>query len=199
MPFTFARVIPSTILRRVADRPAFLNDIARCNALPEDALFHETARYLHNLERLEDRAVPGPDGALRLLLVPEIWERLRPGTRDGLRRISSTLAEYKPDPKRPTIFTRLLSPESRARLCEGAEALRGRIAHTARLETPFLIEQVRFAIAGSRASASWSPGAFVYEPAFTYRLVPSLAWRLLVRCRSEVPVAGEPSACLSVR
>jgi hypothetical protein len=174
----FARVIPSSVLRRVTDRPAFLDEVSRYIAMTDDDLLRATEVCLRNLERL-DYLAAGSDRDLQRVLVPELWERLRSGTRDRLRRISSTLAEYDPDPPRPSPFERRLSPETRARLHEGADTLRQCIAHTARLDIQGLVEQVRFAIAGSRASDRWSPADFVYEPGFTYRLVPAIAWRVL--------------------
>ena len=176
----FARVIPPAILRRVADRSAFLNEVARYITMSDDDLLRATEVCLRNLERLDDLAA-SPDGALQIVLVPELWEHLRSGTRDTLRRISSTLAEYNPDSTRPSIFERRLSSETRTRLREGADALRQSIARTARLDVGALVEQVRFAIAGSRATDRWSPADFVYEPGFVYRLVPAIAWRVLVR------------------
>lgn len=189
MTAAFSRVIPPAILRRVADRPAFLDEVSRYIAMNDDALFRATEVCLRNLERLDELA-PGSDQDLQLVLVPELWERLRLGTRDKLRRISSTLAEYDPDPTRPSVFAQRLSPETRARLHEGADTLRQRIAHTARLDVQGLVEQVRFAIAGSRASDRWSPADYVYEPGFTYRLVPAIAWRVLKKPVPTQPPAG---------
>jgi hypothetical protein len=179
-------MIPPTVLRRVADRSAFLNGVAHYIAMSDDDLLRATEVCLRNLERFDtvDDLV-GPDGALQLVLVPELWERLRSGTRDMLRRISSTLAEYNADPTRASIFARRLSPETLTRLCEDANALRQRVERTACLDDGSLVEQVRFAIAGSRATDRWSPTDFVYEPGFVYRLVPAIAWRVLIRNRTE--------------
>ena len=181
---TFARIIPPAILRRVVDRSAFLNEVARYIAMADDDLLRATKVCLRNVERLDDLAA-GPDGALQLVLVPELWEHLRPGTRDALRRISSTLAEYNPDPTHPSMFAQRLSPETRARLREGAGTLRQHIAHASSLDVRALVEQVRFAIAGSRAADRWSPADFVYEPGFVYRLVPAIAWRVLSAARRQ--------------
>lgn len=181
---TFARVIPPAVLRRVADRSAFLNEVARYITMSDDDLLRATEVCLRNLERLDD-LVAGPDRALQLVLVPELWERLRSGTRDTLRRISSTLAEYSPDPTQPSILAQRLSPETLARLRESANTLHQHIAHASSLDARTLVEQVRFAIAGSRAADRWSPADFVYEPGFVYRLVPAIAWRALVRSYPE--------------
>lgn len=170
--------VPATILQRVVNRSAFLIDIQRYVAMADDDLFRVTEICLRNLERL-DTPTAGPDSDLRLVLVPELWERIRPGTRDALRRISSTLAEYRPDPEHPSIFARLLSPETMEHLREDADALRSRVERAAHLDAGALIEQVRFAIAGSRAADRWSPDACVYEPGFVYRLVPAVGWRAL--------------------
>ena len=174
-----SRMIPPTVLRRVRDRGAFLHEVARYSAMTDDDLLLATEGCLRNLNRLD--VLIGPDSELQLLLVPELWERLRPGTRDRLRRISSTLAEYRPDPSSPSIFARCLSPETRERLRTDAEDLRERVAFTTKLDVQALIEQVRFAIAGSRASSHWSPADFVYEPGFVYRLVPAIAARAHAR------------------
>ena len=181
---TFARVIPPAVLRRVANRSAYLNEIERYIAMSDDDLLCATEACLKNLESLYDlTAAAASDGDLQLVLVPELWERLRPGTRDGLRRITSTLAEYNPDSTPPSIFAPLLSAETLARLREGADTLRQRVACTTLLDSEALVEQTRFAIAGSRVADRWSPTAFVYEPGFVYRLVPAIAWRVLVRSR----------------
>lgn len=169
------RLVPATLLQQVTDRPAFLDNIARYVAMNDSDLFRATEVCLRNLERLDD--TKGPDGDLQCILVPELWERMRPGSRDTLRRLSSTLAEYHPDPAGR--FAKLLSTETKARLREGADDLRQRIACAATLDVGMLVEQVRFAIAGSRAADRWSPADCVYEPGFVYRLVPAIAWRAL--------------------
>jgi hypothetical protein len=161
------------------DRLEFLEGVAHYAAMNDDDLLRATEGCLRNLARLDDLA--GSDSDLQLILVPEIWERLRPGTRDMLRRISSTLAEYNPDPSQPTIFARMLLPNTRERLREDAEDLRQRIKLAVRLDVRALVEQVRFGIAGSRAADRWSPAAYVYEPAFVYRLVPAIACRAFSR------------------
>jgi hypothetical protein len=182
MPVTVERVIPPAVMKRVTDRPRFLSEIARYNAMNDDQLLQATVVCLRNLESLYDVAAAATsDGNLQLVLVPELWERLRAGTRDGLRQITSTLAEYNPNPAHPSILAPLLSAETLERLREGADVLRQRLASTALLDNAGLVEQVRFAIAGSRAADRWSPTAFVYEAGFVYRLVPAITWRLLVR------------------
>jgi hypothetical protein len=173
-------LIPATVLRRVIDRSVLWEDVARYVAMGDDDLLRATEVCLRNLGAPLDLTAK-PDGDLQLVLVPELWERLRPGTRDTLRRITSTLAEYNPDPDHPSIFARLLSLETMASMRAGADDLRARIAHAGRLGVEALVEQVRFAIAGSRAAGRWSPSDFVYEPGFVYRLVPAVAWRALVR------------------
>lgn len=172
------RVIPPSILRRVPDRASFLNEVGRYNAMKDDELLRTTEVCLRNLKRL-DNLVVDADSELQLVLVPELWERLRSGTRDALRRIGSTLAEY--DPTRSSIFANRLSPETLTRLQEEAASLRLRVARATLFDIPALVEQVRFAIAGSRATDHWSPADVVYEPGFVYRLVPAVAWRVIVR------------------
>jgi hypothetical protein len=176
--------VPSTVLRRVTDRLTFLDDIARYVAMDASHLLHATEVCLKNLERLDDYSA-SPDSDLQLILIPEIWERIRPGTRDNLRRISSTLAEYRPDPAHPSIFERLLGRETMMHLREGADELRQRISHASSIDVGALVEQARFAIAGSRVADRWSPADCVYEPGFVYRLVPVVAWCGLERTHWE--------------
>lgn len=175
-------LIPKAVFRRLADRSRFLDDLTRYNEMGDDDLYRVTVVCLRNLERLDDESA-GPDAALRNILIPELWARLRPGTRDELRRISSTLAEYRPDPEHPSIFARMLSSETLMKLRDDADNLRQRVAFTSRLDGGALVDQVRFALAGSRVADRWAPDACVYEPGFTYRLVPVVSWRVLVRAR----------------
>ena len=176
---TFSKLIPSAVLRRVTDPSVLLAGIERYLAMDDNDLFRATENCLRNLERLQD--LTSPDGDLQLVLVPELWERIRPGTRNGLRRISTVMAEYTPNPA--SIFARLLSSEMAERWRMEAIDLRERVARASVLDVEALVEQVRFAIAGSRAASRWSPADFVYEPGFVYRLVPAVAWRALVqRC-----------------
>lgn len=170
-------LVPPAILRRVADCPHFLSALARYSAMGEDELYHVTEICLRNLGRLNEET--GPDADLRLILVPELWERLRPGSRDPLRRITSNLAEYQGDSS--TIFARMLSPETLSHLRASADDLRQRVAAATSLDAATLIEQTRFAVAGSRAADQWPPDCPVYEPGFTYRLVPVVAWRVCKR------------------
>jgi hypothetical protein len=145
--------------------------------MEDDDLLYATEVCLKNLERV-DHSVTSPDRDLQLIIVPELWERIRTGTRDKLRRTLAkcTLAEYDPDPAPPSIFRRLLS-----RVREGSNDLRQRLKHAAQLDVPSLVEQARFMIAGSHAADRWGPDAYVYETVFVYRLVPAIAWRALVR------------------
>lgn len=168
-------LVPPSVLRRCARPQVVLESVARHAALHLDELLQCTRGYLQNLGRILEPG--GPDDDLRVVLVPEIWERLRPGTRDEIRRISSSLAEHYGD--RPTIFSRMLPIALKASLDAAADALRARVAATAALDVDSLVDQVRFAVAGSRASARWAPDDPVYESAFAYRLVPALAWRAL--------------------
>jgi hypothetical protein len=156
--------------------------------MKDDDLLYATEICLKNLGRLDDTL--SLDGDLRHILVPELWERIRSGTRDPLRRISTTLAEYYQDPTKPSFFKRILSPESYAQLQERADSLRQRVKHAAHLDVPTLVEQVRFTIAGSRMADHWTPDACVYEPGFTYRLVPVIANRALERARATCATAS---------
>ena len=178
-------LLAPSVLRRVQDSSRLHDEIARYVAMDDDGLLRATEVCLRNLGRL-DRGVEealGPDVRLRHVLVPELWERLRPGSRDGLRRISTTLAEYDPDPERPSFWRRsqLWSEEREARLRAAAVRLRDDVARMAEVDAGALVEQVRFAIVGSRAAEQWPPDHPVYEPGFAYRVVPAVAQRVLVR------------------
>lgn len=171
-------LVPPSILQRVIDRPYFVEALARYTEMHDDDLYRATEVCLRNLDRLVNEG-PGPDAELRLVLVPELWERLRPGTRDTLRRITTSLAEHQEDA--PSIFWPRITPETRARLRGAAADLRQRITAAAELDAPALVEKTRFAMAGSRAANTWPPDYPVYEPGFTYRLVPAIAHRVLVQ------------------
>lgn len=179
---TTADMVVPSVARRVADRRGFLSDIARYVQMGDDDLYRATEVCLRNLERLDDEG-EHPDSDLRLVLVPELWERIRSGSRDPLRRISSSLAEYRGDG--PRFFSSMLSEDDLARLRASADDMRRRVSAAAVLDAPGLVERVRFAIAGSRAADRWPPDHPVYEPGFTYRLVPAVAWRMLSADRVE--------------
>lgn len=172
-------LVPPPLLQRVIDLPHFLSALSRYVEMHDDDLYRATEVCLRNLDRLVNEG-PRPDAELRLVLVPELWERLRPGTRDTLRRITSSLAEHQEDAE-PSIFWRRIIPEARTRLRGAAADLRQRITAAAELDAQALVEQTRFAIAGSRAADKWPPDYPVYEPGFTYRLVPAIAHRVLAQ------------------
>lgn len=175
-------LVPPTVLRRVVDRSHFATELTRYAAMSDGELYHVTEVCLRNLGPLDDESA-GPDADLRIILVPELWERLRPGSRDSLRRITLTLAEYQADS--PSIFARMLSPGSLTRLRASADDLRRRVATATVLSAGALVEQTRFAVAGSHMAATWPPDYSVYESGFTYRLVPVVAWRVLVQERRQ--------------
>jgi hypothetical protein len=56
-------LVPATVLRRVADRPTFLDDIARYVAMDNNDLLRVTEVCLKNLERRDDLTA-GPDSDL---------------------------------------------------------------------------------------------------------------------------------------
>ena len=181
-------LLPSAIFRRISDHATFLGHVAGYTVMDDADLLRVTEVCLRNLDRLDSDGLT-PDARLRLVLVPELWERLRPGSRAVLRRISSSLAEYHWD-DRSSFFSRLLSLEQRSRLREASDCLRDDVERTAIVDATALVEQVRFALAGSRAADRWSPADCVYEPGFTYRLVPAIAWRVLMRGRACTDVEG---------
>lgn len=181
-------LIPQALLNKILDHESYERGVERYTSMKDDDLLHATEVCLKNLWRLDDS--PSLDGDLRHILVPELWERIRPGTRDPLRRISTTLAEYYQDPTKPSFFNRMLSPESYAELQERADDLRQRIKHATHLDVLTLVEQVRFAIAGSCAADHWTPDACEYEPGFTYRLVPVITSRALDRSNNADVLPG---------
>lgn len=174
--FLRPRGLPATVARRIVDQAAFSADVGRITALNTTALFAMTENCLRNLPHV-DEALPSADADLQLVLVPELWERIQPGVRGPLRRISTSLAEY--DPNRPSSLARLLSAPIRRRLEVRASELRQAIARAASFDTKSLAEWTRFSIAGSRASSHHAPEDFVYPPAFTYRLVPAIVQRAM--------------------
>jgi hypothetical protein len=143
---------------------------ARYRSMPSEELVRCTTTHLKNLGILPTHQEFGPDGELRILLIPELCDRLVPGTRTALRRITCTLAEY--DPGTRNLFR--LSEETRARLLETAVAMRVAIDVARRQDVRALVERVRFATSGSKACERWLPTDHVYEPAFVYRLVPAI-------------------------
>ncbi len=175
-------LLSPVLLKRVTDHQRYLNAVARYVAMDDDDLYRVTEVCLRNLERLDDEHAD-PDTDLRIVLIPELWERQRPGSRDVLRRVSTNLAEYDPDPDRPSFWrrSRLWSAEREERLRASADDLRKSIAAAGRLDVRALVERMRFAIAGSGAADKWPPDTSVYEPGFTYQVVPVVAWRAWCR------------------
>lgn len=175
-------LLAPSIVSRITDRLRFNDCLARHEAMTDDELVKVVEVCLRNMDRIDETDErTSSDIDLRLVLVPEICDRILPGQRDRLRRISSTLAEYDPDPDQPSPFLRLLSPGLRLQLRESAADLRRRISRAAMRDTPSIVEQVRFSIAGSRSADRWAPSDHVYEPGFTYRVVPVIAVRALER------------------
>jgi hypothetical protein len=148
-------LLPPAIRQRIKgaeNLTSFVENVSRYHAMPDADLLHATVACLLNLERLDD-SVPSPDVELRTVLVPELWERLQGGTRDRLLRLTSTLAEYNPS----SLWrrSRFWSAAQEAATCLAARRLRQRISQAESADTAILIEQVRFAIAGSHADANW--------------------------------------------
>ena len=178
-------ILPREIAARMSDRGRFEREIERYRVKSDADLIRSTETCLRNLGQLDDEdGGDGPDRSdfeLRVLLAPELCERISPGFRDPLRRIRCTLAEYDPDPDKPSIFRRMLSAASLRELRDQSKALRQDVASISALEVCELVDRMRFVLRGSRASERWPPDACVYEPAFAYLVVPSLAVRALAR------------------
>jgi hypothetical protein len=162
----------------------YARDVARYRALADDELLRVTKVCLKNLERVDDANVGG-DPDLRVLLVPELWERIRPGTRTQLRQITSSIVEYR-GAAEPSFWRRICRPETLAQLAQAAERTRAEVETLAQLSAGDLVERVRFAIAGADSARRFEPGDCVYEPGFAYRLVPVLAVRVADRAATDV-------------
>ncbi len=160
----------------------FARQVSRYRLMTDEDLVKMTELYLRNMGRVDSRAEVGPDFDLQVVLVPELCERIVAGSRDRVRRISTSSAEY--DDSRPSIFRRMLSEESIRELAASARSLRADIAAVSALPIEALVERARFAIHGSRSSDRFGPCAAVYEPAFVYRLAPVLAVRAADRANS---------------
>ncbi len=186
-------LLPRAILDRIRRLPVehdrFVERVLAYHAMDDDGLLRRTEICLGNLERVVDQDESG-EADLQVVLVPELWERIVPGVRATLRRITSSLAEYQSS--EASIFARLLGPRKCSQLQASASQLRARIAAAAELDAQSLVERVRFAIAGSRAVDRWAPTDHVYDPAFVYCLTPVLARRALDRSRSQVRTESTP-------
>lgn len=167
--------------RGAVDDVVFARDIARYSSESDLDLLKTIKICLSNVDRLKSD-VGGADAELRIVLVPELCERLVYGQRSIIRHVTTTLAEYEPTGR---AIERVLATQFGRDLVSEATELRKRIALASVLSTPDLCDQVRFAIAGSAAADRWPPTMCVYEPAFTYRVVPVLAVRVLRRYRER--------------
>ena len=181
--FSVHNLVPESILARADSRSSFACDIDHYSSMPLADLHRATETCLKNVSRLDDEdgirkgKQCSPDSDLRLVIVPELWERLRAGSRVPLRRISSTLAEYDPD--KPSVFRKLLSPEAISELRQGSITLRARVEFAKTLSVGAITEWTRFSILGVRIGNRWPSDYPVYDTAFAYRLAPAIAWRAL--------------------
>ncbi len=181
--FSVHDLVPESILARANSRSSFACDIDHYSSMPLADLYRATETCLKNVSRLDDEdgirkgKHCSSDSDLRLVIVPELWERLKPGSRMPLRRISSSLAEYDPD--KPSVFRKLLSSEAISELREGSHTLRARIEFAKTLRVSEVTEWMRFSILGVRIGSKWPSDYPVYDTAFAYRLIPAVAWRAL--------------------
>lgn len=171
---TALAIVPPAITSRATDRSKLAQQIQEYTAMPAATLVDTVCLCLRNVSHVDSSS---RDGELRLVVLPELCERILPGSRDQVRRIESSLAEHWPDVS-PSIFSRMLSQASRDQLRQEAENLRAQIKEIARQDTKTIVERLRFLIAGS-AAACWATDDCVYEPALTFRLVPAIAWLAL--------------------
>ncbi len=180
--------LPPEILRR-ADLASLDRDVGRYAGMGDDDLLRATEVCLHNVDRVDD-VVRSADADLRIILVPELWERIRLSSgssvvlasdlRDSLRLITTKLASYQGSSR--TQPNRLWSSAERAaRLLDSANLLRAEILRVSALSMDGLIDEVRAAVVRSSAADRHSPTDCLYGPGFTYRLVPALAYRALER------------------
>lgn len=178
---------------------SYFADVRRLLAMDDADLVHCAQVCLSNVERTldEDEDAAPADFELRALLAPELCERIVPGGRMRLRRITTSCAEWICDPLRPSFFSRFRGFRGRgdpwgtavrsAALREehdrrvDAACLRARIAMLSAVSIDDLLDRTRAAIGASRVMERWQPYAFVYDPGLTYRVIPVLARRAWAR------------------
>jgi len=182
--------LPPEVLRR-ADLASLDRDVGRYAGMGDDDLLRATEVCLRNVDHVDD-VVRSADADLRIILVPELWERIRlaggagsgaalaPDLRDSLRAITTRLASYRGN---SLIRSNRLwfSAERAARLLDSANLLRAEILRVSALDADRLVDEARGAVARSSAADRYSPTDCLYGPGFTYRLVPALAYRVLER------------------
>jgi hypothetical protein len=178
----YARVVsilPQRVVDAVADHDRFSHDVARYGRMSDADPLLAVEVCLKNLTRIDQDYLINPDFRLRAVIVPELCERVSPGLglRKMLRRYTTSGAEYAPSGANPF----RLSADRLRKLEIDAGDLRDAVAEAAAADDAALVEQARFAIAGSRGMERWSPSECVYESGFVYRIVPVLAIRVLGR------------------
>lgn len=188
--------------RGVADVNMFARELLKYEAMSDAEIVRCAEVCLRNVEPRRDLAAISlrfdAESDLRTFLVPEICERIQPGTRTALRRITTSIAEHDPDPARPSIFVRIWqmrSPSGTAararqeRVYEQARreaaAARSRIALLSQVDRIDLAWRVEEAIGASDVGERWQPTEFVYDPALTYRLVPALVERMMTSLSAD--------------
>lgn len=185
--------LPAAIQGRVRNNLIFCKNLLRYQEFSDQDLVRSARTCLSNLERFDEEHSPA-DTLLRHVLVPEICTRITPDVRDALRRVSTSLAEHDPDPRHPSIFDRFLRARcpwgtqaradyetGRNRRLRAATSLRASITFHAALGVPELVERTGATITRSNVVRPWDPSDCVYEPGFTYRVVPALLQRLVER------------------
>ena len=175
----------------------YFADVRRLSSMDDAALVHCVEVCLSNAERMDDEEAMPDDFDLRALLAPELCERIVPGARTRLRRITTSRAEWVADPIRTFFFPRfrgfrgrsgpwgtrarseVLREEHADRI--DAACMRARIAMLSAVPIEDLLDRTREAIGASRVMERWDPDAFVYDPGLTYRVIPVLARRAWAR------------------
>lgn len=180
----------------------FFADLKKHESESDDGLVETAQICLRNLSSIGRYAV-GDD--LRAAIVPEICERIVPGSRTPVRRITTCIAERDDGPR---FDSRLLEaqgfsafwrrhycpPGTAARARHDAQTLgfareatgmRARIVLLAEISVNELIDRAKEAIGQSSVHVRWSPTTFVYEPALTYRVIPVLGHRAMLRAQGR--------------
>jgi hypothetical protein len=205
-----ARWLPDSIIDLVrldseSNRAYFVRELQDREALSDAELVRSAEVCLRNVGRL---AVWGEEteveaDLLRGFLIPEICNRIQPGSRTSLRRITTSHAEYDPDPGRPSLlrwFSQRHAPwgtaersrwqalDDEQRRCGGAA--RARIAMLAEESAAQIADRVVEAIERSPIRSHWSPTTCVYEPGLTYRVLPVLVDRMMRAAPGVRPIVG---------
>lgn len=181
-------MLPGRAVSGMVDVDRFMERVEEYLGRTDDELVHLADVCLRNLDRLEHvhtRLVSDyADLYLRAVVAPELCERLAPGCRTRLRRVTTSVAEWSVESSK---FWRLTPRDCALREHRTDDAVAA-IARLSSLGVESLVEQARFAISGSRVLDRWAADCPVYDAGFTYSVVPVLSFRVLERSRGAARV-----------